>query len=178
VSPRVRSGAGLALQCVALVAPLVVAGRAGWPAAGGGSPFRFAAGLAVLAAGLALFAASVRALGAQWSLIARTRDGHRLVTRGPYGVLRHPIYAATGIGLSGALLATGDARAGVAAAALFLAGTPLRVRAEEDVLRTTFGTRYDAYARRVPAWGLRLPRRAGAPRVVARADAGTAGGTR
>lgn len=179
MSPRMRSGAGLALQCVALAAPAFVVARGGWSGvagAGGGVP-RIAAGLAVLAAGLALFAASVRALGAQWSLIARARDGHRLVTRGPYGALRHPIYVATGVGLFGALLAAGDARAGVAAAALFLAGTPLRVRAEEDVLRAAFGTRYEAYVRRVPAWGVRAPRRSPAAAAIERVERAGAGAT-
>lgn len=177
MSPRLRSAAGLALQCVALAAPLLVVARGGWSAvaAAGGGAARVAAGVFVVGAGLALFAASVRALGAEWSLIARARDGHRLVTRGPYGVLRHPIYVASGAGLFGALLAAGDARAGAAAAVLFLAGTPLRVRAEEDVLRAAFGTRYEAYARRVPAWGVNAPRRpATAP--IERADAGAAGG--
>jgi protein-S-isoprenylcysteine O-methyltransferase Ste14 len=177
VSPRLRSGMGLVLQCVALAMPPFIVWRAGLPAGDAAAAVRISAGLVLVVAGLALFAASVRALGVQWSLIARARDGHALVTGGPYGIVRHPIYVATGVGLLGAMVVAGRAGAGVAAAALYVAGTPLRARAEEDVLRSAFGTRYDAYARRVPAWGVRAPRRVPSPRAIERADAGATGGT-
>jgi protein-S-isoprenylcysteine O-methyltransferase Ste14 len=38
----------------------------------------------------------------------------------------------------------------------FLAGNHLRIRAEENLLRETFGSRFEAYARRVPAFFPRL----------------------
>src|SRR5881392_3789015 len=50
--------------------------------------------LAVLlsAASIWLGAAAVRQLGKEWSLTARLVEGHRLVTAGPYALVRHPIY--------------------------------------------------------------------------------------
>jgi protein-S-isoprenylcysteine O-methyltransferase Ste14 len=39
----------------------------------------------------------------------------------------------------------------LAAAAVFLLGTWIRVRIEERLLRATFGSRFDDYARKVPA---------------------------
>jgi protein-S-isoprenylcysteine O-methyltransferase Ste14 len=55
----------------------------------------------------------------------------------------------------GLLLATGLAishwMALAAAIALFWTGTVIRVRREEKLLRQAFGTRFEEYARRVPA---------------------------
>jgi protein-S-isoprenylcysteine O-methyltransferase Ste14 len=57
------------------------------------------------------------------------------------------------------LIATGMAvsrwPALVCAAIVFAAGTAIRIRAEENLLRETFGATFDEYARRVPAF---LPR--------------------
>src|SRR5438094_5814451 len=95
--------------------------------------------------------AAIRALGKQWSLAARLVEGHRLVTEGPYRVVRNPIYT----GMFGMLLATGLAVShwiGLAIAIIvFAIGTMIRVRNEERLLRAAFGAEFDDYARRVPA---------------------------
>src|SRR5215212_8054775 len=51
-----------------------------------------AAIILLVASAIALFAASARALGANWSIVARTRSDHQLVRNGPYAQVRHPIY--------------------------------------------------------------------------------------
>lgn len=95
--------------------------------------------------------AAVRTLGRQWSYTARLVEGHKLVTEGPYRIVRNPIYTA----MFGMLAATGLAvshwMALLAAAVLFAAGTLIRVRSEEKLLRETFGAEFEAYARRVPS---------------------------
>jgi protein-S-isoprenylcysteine O-methyltransferase Ste14 len=109
----------------------------------------FAVALALGSAWLG--AASIRTLGKQWSLQARITQDHDLITTGPYRFVRHPIYTA----MLGLLLATGLAFSqpvGLGVGLLtFLAGTVLRIRVEERLLRATFGETYDAYARQVPA---------------------------
>src|SRR5262249_10988785 len=55
--------------------------------------------LGIVTAALAITAvwisiAAVRALGAQWAFDARLIEGHKLITRGPYGLVRNPIYLA------------------------------------------------------------------------------------
>ncbi len=99
--------------------------------------------------------AAARALGRQWALMARVIEGHELIRQGPYAVVRNPIYLA----MLGMLIATGLAvsrwQALVCAAIVFAAGTAIRIRAEENLLRETFGAKFDDYARRVPAF---LPR--------------------
>ncbi len=66
---------------------------------------------------------AVRTLGKQWSLVARLTDEHELVTSGPYGIVRHPIYTA----MLGLLLATGVALSEflptVIAAAIYIGAT-------------------------------------------------------
>ena len=100
--------------------------------------------------------AAARALGRHWALMARVIEGHELISKGPYAVVRNPIYLA----MLGMLLAIGLCvsrwQALVAAAVMvFAVGTAIRIRAEESLLRATFGAKFDDYARRVPAF---LPR--------------------
>lgn len=105
--------------------------------------------LAWTCAGLMFWA--IRTLGRQWAVGARLVEGHELVIAGPYRFVRNPIYSG--------LFGLGMATAGVlsqpwtiaAGAPLFLAGTMVRVRAEERLLRERFGARYDEFALRVPA---------------------------
>ena len=96
-------------------------------------------------------AAALRTLGAQWSLAARVVEGHKLVTQGPYNIVRNPIYT----GMFGMLLATGLAVSHwiglVVAIVVFAIGTIIRVRSEERLLREMFGNEFDEYARRVRA---------------------------
>ena len=98
---------------------------------------------------------AARTLGKQWALVARVIEGHELVRRGPYAIVRNPIYLA----MFGMLIATGLAisrwQALVPAIAVYLIGTTVRIRSEESLLRATFGAQFDDYARRVPAF---LPR--------------------
>ena len=113
-------------------------------------------GLAVLTMVLAVWSVwfcstAIRTLGEQWSLAARVVEGHKLVTQGPYSIVRNPIYT----GMFGMLLATGLAVShwiGIAIAiVIFAIGTFIRVRSEERLLREMFGPEFDAYARKVPA---------------------------
>lgn len=95
--------------------------------------------------------AAVKTLGKEWSITARVVTGHKLATEGPYSFVRHPIYT----GMLGMLLATGIAvsywPALLGAVAVFIVGTSIRIRSEERLLRDTFGSEFERYARRVPA---------------------------
>jgi len=113
-----------------------------------------AVGLALGLAGALLVIRSVRTLGREWSFTARVLEGHRLVTGGPYATVRNPIYT----GMWGLQLATAIAFStwiwwGLLpiAAVIYYAGTVMRVRSEEKLLRAEFGAEFEEYARRVPA---------------------------
>jgi protein-S-isoprenylcysteine O-methyltransferase Ste14 len=107
-------------------------------------------GLAMGSVLLVIFAA--RCLGKQWALTARVVEGHSLIQDGPYRFVRNPIYT----GMFGLLLATGIAAghwiALLAANVLFIAGTWIRIRSEERLLRQTFGSEFEVYAKKV--WAL------------------------
>ena len=127
---------------------------AGSPLVDLGRPLaRLADALAILSAAgsVLLTVAAIRTLGKQWNLRAALVEGHTLVTSGPYRIVRHPIYLAT----IGMLLATGLSfsrwPALVAGLAFAIAGTALRVRDEESLLRAAFGGEFEEYRRRVPA---------------------------
>jgi protein-S-isoprenylcysteine O-methyltransferase Ste14 len=113
-------------------------------------------GLAALTVGIAvasvwLVNAAARRLGKQWALAASLVEGHELIQDGPYRFVRNPIYT----GMFGMLLATGLAAGRriplLVAVVLFTAGTYIRIRSEERLLRQAFGSEFEEYARRVPA---------------------------
>jgi protein-S-isoprenylcysteine O-methyltransferase Ste14 len=98
---------------------------------------------------------AIQTLGKQWTYQARVIEGHELIQQGPYAVVRNPIY----LGMFGLILAAGLTFSNwwqiVGAMATFVVGLSIRIRAEEGLLRETFGSKFDEYARRVPAF---LPR--------------------
>ena len=94
----------------------------------------------------------MRTLGKQWSLQARVLEHHELIRRGPYRIVRHPIYT----GMFGMLVASSLAhghRLGLVIASLVCyLGTVMRIRSEEKLLREQFGSEYEDYAHEVPAF--------------------------
>ena len=76
----------------------------------------------------------------------------RLVDRGPYRLVRNPMYVGAGLALLGAALFY-QSVALVAYAGVFLIVAHLFVVLyEEPTLRRTFGNDYEAYCRRVGRW--------------------------
>jgi len=104
---------------------------------------------------LAWFA--TRHLGKQWRFQAALSADHELVQTGPYRFVRHPIYAS----MLGMLLAVGLVWTWwprfIAAIIVFVAGTEVRVRAEDRLLEERFQDAFVAYRSRVRAYipGLR-----------------------
>ncbi len=107
-----------------------------------------AIGVLMLFTILTFFAAS-RAMGRNWSVVARTREDHELVTTGPVALIRHPIYTALFVFMLALAIAFGHWFGLIAGVPLYWIGTWIRITAEERMLRTQFGAAYDAYAARV-----------------------------
>jgi len=107
--------------------------------------------VAIAIASVYLVNSAARRLGKQWSLTARVVEGHTLIQDGPYRFVRNPIYT----GMFGLLLATGLAAgqwiALLVGSALFIFGTYIRVRSEEQLLREAFGSEFEKYEHKVPA---------------------------
>ena len=96
-----------------------------------------------------IFVAAVNAMGKNWSLVARTRGDHELVTDGPFALVRHPIYLCLFLMMIGFAAATGHWGGLIPGIPLFTIGTLMRTSEEERLLRAHFGQAYDDYAARV-----------------------------
>jgi protein-S-isoprenylcysteine O-methyltransferase Ste14 len=141
-----RSAAGIFLQMLGFAITGFGPVRASLPATGSAA-LAEAALIAVLMAGsVLLFRSAARTMGANWSLIARTRADHQLVTSGVFARIRHPIYTAMALFLVALAVALGHEANLVAGIALFAVGTWIRVREEEKLLRAQFGDAYERYA--------------------------------
>jgi protein-S-isoprenylcysteine O-methyltransferase Ste14 len=112
----------------------------------GGDALRWL-GVVLFAAGGALRLWPVFALGCRFSGLVAIQPGHRLVTGGVYGVIRHPSYLGLLISTLGWALAF---RSGVGLLLTALTVPPLvaRIRAEEALLASVFGNAYAAYRAR------------------------------
>lgn len=115
---------------------------------------------ALLALTGALFAAwGKTSLGRMFSPQLGVQEGHRLVTTGPYGVVRHPIYLGTIDFMIGTALYLNDV-ALLVAAFLFVIWFTAQIRIEERFFATHFGSEWLEYQARTPALFPRiLPRR-------------------
>jgi protein-S-isoprenylcysteine O-methyltransferase Ste14 len=108
-------------------------------------------GVALYAVGGALRLWPVFVLGRRFSGLVAIQPGHRLVTDGIYGIIRHPSYLGLIINLLGWALAFRSV-VGVLLTALTVLILLGRIRSEETMLRSQFGAEYDAY--RARTWRL------------------------
>lgn len=82
----------------------------------------------------------------------------RLVMRGPYKVVRNPMYLGAGLLLTGAAIYYGSKGLFLYAVGFLLAMHAFVVLYEEPTLHRLFGAEYDAYRETVGRWWPRHPR--------------------
>jgi protein-S-isoprenylcysteine O-methyltransferase Ste14 len=144
-----RSIVGIAVQCLAFFLTAFGIGSAMLDPL---SPLALGEAVVIallMAASVALFAWASRTMGRNWSVVARTRSDHTLVTTGPFAYIRHPIYTAMALLLLALAIGLGNEWRLIVALPLYAIGAWLRVVEEERLLRDAFGADYDAYAARV-----------------------------
>lgn len=106
------------------------------------------AGLLFATAGL-LFACWARSiLGRNWSAVVQVKQDHELIEKGPYRIVRHPIYTGILLGLSGTALLLGEWRALLGFGIMFVSFWR-KLRLEEAWLGEYFGPKYGEYMQRV-----------------------------
>lgn len=105
------------------------------------------AGGAVIAAAAALLAWALLVFRS-WRLLARIDEGHELCTRGPFRLVRHPIYVSFDLLAAGTVLWVPGPMVLVGTLLIVVAGD-LRGRAEERLLERVFGPPYREYRQRV-----------------------------
>lgn len=106
---------------------------------------------AILALTGALLAAWAKAsLGRLFSTQLGIQQDHRLITSGPYAVVRHPIYLGIIDFMAGSALFWNDVTL-LITATLFGFYFAVQLRIEEKFFEQHFGSEWDAYRRRTPA---------------------------
>src|SRR2546427_9765710 len=108
------------------------------------------AGLAVAIASAVFAAWAMWSLGKSYGIRLDLFEGHRLVTEGPYRVVRHPMYLGILSFHIGATFAMQSLLLLAATAFYVVPFTAVRIVAEERVLLQGFGDAYGAFVRRVP----------------------------
>jgi protein-S-isoprenylcysteine O-methyltransferase Ste14 len=138
----------LLLYAMLFVLPSADRGQTGAP--GAGSVVRWV-GVILSAGGFALIHWSGFTLGRQYSEHVTIQPGHRLITTGPYRLVRHPRYLG-GILLTSAVALVFRSWVGLLAVPLLLAIYLLRIRDEEALMHREFGPAWESYCRR--SWRL------------------------
>lgn len=113
-------------------------------------------GVAVALAGFSLLQWSHHSLSTNWSDAPVLLEGQELVTRGPYRLVRHPIYASFLLILGSLLLVSANWFVGGLWIGMTALDVAARMDAEEAMLLGQFGERYRAYTIRT---GRLLPAR-------------------
>lgn len=138
---------GLALQTAGMLLAFVrwpFRPEAWWP--------RMILSMLVAPAGAIFGWMAARHLGKQLRILAGLYPDHELIRTGPYGIVRHPIYLSMFLMMlaTGLLLARWPVL--LTAIVLYVAGTEIRIDAEEGLLGSRFGAAFDEYRRTVPAY--------------------------
>jgi protein-S-isoprenylcysteine O-methyltransferase len=106
----------------------------------------------MLWSGMALRLWAILTLGRFFRTTVTVQDDHRLVTAGPYRVLRHPAYTGAIVTICGIALFMNNWLSFLGALVLVLIGYGIRIRVEERALRERFG---DAFReQRARSWAI------------------------
>jgi protein-S-isoprenylcysteine O-methyltransferase Ste14 len=87
-------------------------------------------------------------LGRNWSGTVTLKEGHELVERGPYRLVRHPIYTGMLAMFLADLIVVGDV-AGIIGLVLVFISFWIKLGDEEQVMLKQFPEQYSSYQRRV-----------------------------
>jgi protein-S-isoprenylcysteine O-methyltransferase Ste14 len=106
------------------------------------------AGNVLTAVGIGIAIWARLTLGKLWSGTITLKEGHRLVTSGPYAFARHPIYTGFLTACLGSAIVLGELR-GFIGLALTSFGFILKLSAEDRLMESQFGDEHREYSRRV-----------------------------
>jgi protein-S-isoprenylcysteine O-methyltransferase Ste14 len=105
-------------------------------------------GILLTAGALFIFWRAHADLGVNWSPSLEIREKHELITRGIYGVIRHPMYASQWLLTLATPLLLQNWIAGFLNLVVFIPFYILRVKAEEQMMLDSFGKQYQEYMKK------------------------------
>ncbi|MBW2965374.1 isoprenylcysteine carboxylmethyltransferase family protein [Candidatus Woesearchaeota archaeon] len=108
----------------------------------------FFTGMVLFAVGFMLRISAQMTLGDHFSLLVHVRKDHRLVEKGVYNYIRHPMYTGLFMIFIGLCLAVHSIWATIAVIVLFIPLGLYRVRIEEAALKRKLGQQYTEYMKR------------------------------
>jgi protein-S-isoprenylcysteine O-methyltransferase Ste14 len=111
-------------------------------------------GVALTVAGIAFAIWARWHLGENWSATVTLKEGHELISSGPYRYIRHPIYTGMLLAFVGTALALGEYRA-LISVCIVLFAFYIKAKKEERFLTQEFGEKFREHSRRT---GMFLPR--------------------
>ncbi|HEX5808285.1 MAG TPA: protein-S-isoprenylcysteine O-methyltransferase [Anaerolineales bacterium] len=106
-------------------------------------------GVLLIAGAVFVFWRAHADLGLNWSPTLEIREKHELITRGIYGVIRHPMYASQWLWVIAQPLLLQNWIAGFLNLLIFIPFYFLRVQAEEKLMVEQFGGQYRSYMQKV-----------------------------
>jgi len=109
-----------------------------------------ATGLLLVLLGVAFSIWARLVLGGNWSSAVTVKQRHTLTCRGPYTIVRHPIYTGILLALLGVAFIVGQVR-GLLGVGVLALSYWLKLRIEERFMLEQFGADYRRYQERVKA---------------------------
>lgn len=107
--------------------------------------------LVLIWSGLALRLWAITTLGAFFRRTVHLQEGHRMITTGPYRIVRNPAYLGTVLSLTGLGLGLDNWLSALVLAIAGLIGFGLRIRVEDAAMAARFGDEHAAYRKRKAA---------------------------
>lgn len=105
-------------------------------------------GLVLTIVGLSFAVWARLTIGQNWGDLITVQKDHELVRKGPYGIVRHPIYSGFMLATLGTAIIRGDL-GGLISVALVVICWGYKARLEEAFMIQHFGAQYEAYMQQV-----------------------------
>lgn len=104
-----------------------------------------AIGISMLVSGSLFRIWSIQTLGRFFTATVQIKEKHRIITRGPYSIVRHPSYLGAYIAIVGGAIFLQSVFGFIVAMVAMAVAYKLRITAEEETLTKAFGKDYLAY---------------------------------
>jgi protein-S-isoprenylcysteine O-methyltransferase Ste14 len=105
-------------------------------------------GLTLTATGLAFATWARLRIGRNWSRMIEVKQNHQLIRKGPYAIVRHPIYSGFMLATLGTAITFAE-WSGLVAFAMLTASWAYKARLEEAAMVEQFGAEYERYRQEV-----------------------------